>query len=96
VNLLLALLVAPEGLLLAAGITPPVTVRQQVWSLFANLIGYVSIASFFVLEYAYRRRRFPQQPYRNFIDFIGRTIAVSPQLLERARAVALPPSSGKG
>lgn len=95
VNLLLALLVEPDGLLMAAGVVPPLTVPQKVWSLFANAIGYLLIAGFFVIEYAYRRRRFPQQPYRNFLDFIGRTIAVSPRLLDRDRAIPLTRSTGK-
>jgi len=95
VNLLLGLLVTPDGLLMAVGIAPPLTVPQEVWSLFANVIGYLLIAAFFVVEYAYRRRRFPQQPYRNFFDFIGRTIAVSPRLLDRDHAIPLPRSTGK-
>lgn len=80
-NLLLAALLSPEGLLLAMNVTPPVSVSLRQWSLFANLIGYLLIAGFFVCEYAYRRRRFPQQPYRNFFDFLRRTIAASPRLL---------------
>lgn len=85
VNLVLALLVAPEGLLLAAGVTPPVTVSQQAWSLFANVIGYLLVMGFFLIEYAYRRLRFPQQPYRNLFDFIRRMAAATPQLLKPER-----------
>ncbi|HKE92939.1 MAG TPA: hypothetical protein VKB34_01420, partial [Povalibacter sp.] len=80
-NLLLALLVVPDGLLLSAGITPPIRVSPTQWSLFANLIGYLLIAAFFLCEYAWRQHRFPQQPYRNFFDFLRRTIAASPRLL---------------
>lgn len=82
-NLMLAALATPDGLLMAAGVTPPFTVPQQAWSLFANVLGYLLVAAFFMVEYAYRRRRFPQQPYRNFFDFLGRTIAASPRLLSR-------------
>ena len=85
INLLLAAFAEPHGLLLASGIVPRVTVPQEAWSLFANVIAYLVIAVFFVIEYAFRRRRFPQQPYRNFVDFIRRTIAVSPRLLGRQR-----------
>jgi len=85
INLLLAAFAEPQGLLLASGIVPRVTVPQEAWSLFANVIAYLVIAVFFVIEYAFRRRRFPQQPYRNFVDFIRRTIAVSPRLLGRQR-----------
>ncbi|MFL6549195.1 MAG: ketosynthase [Povalibacter sp.] len=80
INLVLALLVE-DGLLFAAGITPPLVVAQRHWALFANLIGYLLIAGFFVCEYVYRRRRFPQQPYKNFFDFLKRTIAASPRVL---------------
>ena len=83
INLLLAAFAAPQGLLLSCGIVPPVTVPQEMWSLFANFIAYLVIAVFFVIEYAFRRHRFPQQPYRNFADFIRRTIAISPRLLGR-------------
>jgi len=85
INLLLAAFAEPQGLLLSCGIVPLVTVPQEAWSLFANVIAYLIIAVFFVIEYAIRRRRFPQQPYRNFVDFIRRTIAVSPRLLGRGR-----------
>ena len=67
-----------------AAITPPVTVPQEWWSLFANLIGYLIVAAFFVIEYAYRRRRFPRQPYRNMLDFLRRMLAAMPRLLGRA------------
>ena len=81
-NLVLAALVVPDGLLMAAGVVPPFAVSPDVWSLFANLLGYLLVAAFFLIEYAYRRRRFPQQPYRNFFDFLARTIAASPRLLK--------------
>lgn len=83
-NLVLALLAEPNGLLLAGGITPPLTVAQQWWSLFANGIGYLLVAAFFLIEYAYRRRRFPRQPYRNMLDFFLRVLAVMPRLVGNA------------
>ena len=82
-NLLLAAFASPDGLLLIAGLTPPWRVSLETWSLFANLIGYLLVAAFFVGEYAYRRRRFPQQPYRNFFVFLGRTLAAGPRLMGR-------------
>lgn len=85
-NLLLALLAEPDGLLLAAGVRPPVTVPLEWWSLFANAIGYLLVAAFFLIEYAYRRRRFPQQPYRNMFDFIRRMLAALPGLVGRAHS----------
>jgi uncharacterized membrane protein len=85
VNLVLAAAVRPEGLLLAAGAEPPFTVSQESWSLFANLIGYLLVGAFFLVEYAYRRRRFPQQPYRNLFDFIRQALAATPQLMKSER-----------
>jgi uncharacterized membrane protein len=84
VNLVLGLLAAPGGLLLTSGITPPVTVPQEWWSLFANVIGYLLVAAFFLIEYAYRRRRFPRQPYRNMLDFFLRVLAAMPRLVGNA------------
>lgn len=80
-NLVLATLATPNGLLLIAGHSPMVTVSQRTWSWFAHLGGYLLVATFFVSEYVYRRHRFPQQPYRNFFDFVARTLAASPRLL---------------
>jgi uncharacterized membrane protein len=83
-SLALGLLAEPDGLLLAAGIEPPVTVSQEAWSLFANVIGYLLVAAFFVIEYAYRRQRFPRQPYRNILDFLLRVLAAMPRLVSNA------------
>jgi uncharacterized membrane protein len=83
-NFALAALADPDGLLLAGGIRPPVSVPQSWWSLFTNLIDYLIVASFFVIEYAYRRRRFPQQPYRNMFEFLRRMLAALPRLIGRA------------
>jgi uncharacterized membrane protein len=85
INLSLALIAAPDGLLLASGIQPPVTVPRECWSLFANCIGYVLIAVFFVVEYAYRRHRFPQQPYRNMYEFLRQMAAAAPRVMGRER-----------
>jgi uncharacterized membrane protein len=81
INFTLAALAEPDGLLLSAGMRPPMTVPQYWWSLFANVIGYLAVAAFFVIEYAYRRRRFPQQPFRNLYDFLKQVGAVMPRLL---------------
>jgi uncharacterized membrane protein len=71
-NLTLALLAEPKGILLIMGVHPFVTVSVEVWSLFANFIDYVMAGVFFLAEYAYRQRKFPQQPYRTLFDFINR------------------------
>jgi len=85
VNLTLALLAKPGGLLIAAGFTPPAAVPRETWSLFANVLNYIIVGVFFLAEYAYRRRRFPQQPYRNIVDFLRRAIAVAPAMLANSR-----------
>lgn len=84
VNLALALLAVPAGLLLAMGIEPPVPVPQAVWSLFANVLNYLILAVFFVAEYAYRRLRFPEEPYRNIFQFVRRVVALGPRILAGA------------
>jgi len=84
-NLALALCATPNGILLWLGVEPLITVPRQVWSLFANLLNYVILGAFFVVEYIYRRYRFPQQPYKNMLDFIRRASAIGPRLLSEAR-----------
>lgn len=69
---------ASTNLLLAVFAEP------EQWSLFANLIAYVIVVAFFAVEYAYRRRRFPHQPYRNMLEFVQRLLASLPGLLGRA------------
>jgi uncharacterized membrane protein len=90
VNLGLALCASPNGLLLAAGITPPVVVPQRIWSLFANVLNYVVIAGFFGLEYAWRRRRFPQQEYRSIADFTRRLVRLGPSLRTMSNSAKRP------
>lgn len=81
-DFMLALIVHPGGLLELAGIAwSRPTLSPEAWSLFANVLQYVIVAAFFVLEYGYRSRRFPDQPHRNLLDFIRHAIAVSPKLL---------------
>jgi uncharacterized membrane protein len=56
-----------------------------VWSWFTNVVNYLVVALFFLLEYLYRQRRFPQQPYRNFWDFMRRSAQSSQQLFHNQR-----------
>lgn len=84
-NLTLALLAEPNGILLIAGVTPPVTVPVEWWSLFANFLNYLLTGAFFLAEYAYRQYRFPDQPYRNIIDFFQKARRIGPRIMDRKR-----------
>lgn len=76
-NLLLAAIAVPDGLLASVGVAAPLTVTETQWSWFANWLNYGLVGGFFLLEYAYRKRRFPGR-YRNFADFIGRLARLGP------------------
>jgi uncharacterized membrane protein len=81
VCLVLALCARPGGLLLSAGYQPVFTVPARDWSLFSDIGSNVLVGLMFIVEYTYRRRIFPWQPYRNFFDYLRRTAAVGPALL---------------
>jgi uncharacterized membrane protein len=82
-NLALAALAEPDGLLRASGVRPQLSVSRELWSLFTNLIEYLVVAALFLVEYAYRRLRFPRQPYRNLFDFLRRLVAAMPRVIGR-------------
>jgi uncharacterized membrane protein len=84
-NMLLAAFAEPDGLLRAGGIEPGLAVSHETWSLFTNLIDYLLVAAFFAIEYAYRRQKFPRQPYRNMFDFLRRMVAAMPRLIRRSQ-----------
>ena len=77
-SLWLALMATPGGLLVLFGIQPPWPLPLALWSLFANLLNYLIIGLFFLLEYAWRRRQFPDQPYDGMADFFGRVARLGP------------------
>jgi len=76
INFVLAALASPGGLLLAAGLHPSITIPLEAWSLFANVLNYVVVAAMFAIEYQVRLRRFPQQSYGSFFNFIRRLAGV--------------------
>lgn len=76
-NLLLAAIAVPNGLLATFGVVPAVSVTETQWSWFANWLNYGIVGGFFMLEYLYRKRRFPGR-YRNFADFVGRMARLGP------------------
>ena len=80
VNLVLALLARPAGLLRVAGFDPAISVPLSAWSLFA-------------IEFGVRARRFPQQPYSGLLDFTRR-LAAQGHLFRPATA-ALDPEPGR-
>ncbi len=79
--LTLALLLQPDGLLALVGITTPVPVSAAQWSWFANVINYVLVGAFFVLEIFWRRVALPQAPRRSLREFGLRIAKLWPQLL---------------
>jgi uncharacterized membrane protein len=81
VCLALALCATPGGLLLLAGYQPLFPVPARDWSLFSDIGSNVLVGLMFIVEYTYRRRIFPWQPYRNFFDFLRRAAAIGPALL---------------
>lgn len=46
----------------------------ELWSLFANVLNYLFIAILFVVEFGYRRLRFPQRtPLKTFVQQLANT-----------------------
>ncbi|MDH5824503.1 ketosynthase [Luteimonas sp. RD2P54] len=69
VNLGLAMIATPDGLLAGLGVQPPWTITRTQWSWFANLFNYGIVGGFFFGEYLLRKRRFPGR-YRSFVQFL--------------------------
>lgn len=78
VNLVLAVFAVPEGLLARLGHPTPLPVADALGSLFANLLVHAVVGASFLLEYAWRRHRFPAEPYRDLPDFLRRVAALGP------------------
>ena len=76
-NLFLALMATPGGLLARAGIAPPWPISDSQWSWFANWLNYGLVGGVFVIEFIYRKRRFPGR-YKNAFDFIRRMAGLGP------------------
>lgn len=78
INLTLALVAVPDGLLARIGVAAPFTVTAEQWSLIANVANYGLLGVFAVLEYQVRRVKFPVRPYRNAAEFARRMAALGP------------------
>ena len=90
-NLVLGALVFPGGLCELFGIPTPIGVPEPVWAAWTGVAGYLVMAIFFLAEYAYRQRRFPDQPYDGLLDFLRRSMAAAPAIVMDRE---LPPSGG--
>lgn len=77
-NLTLALVATPDGLLASAGVHPGFTVTRDEWSVVSNIANYGVLGGFMVLEYIVRRRVFATLPYRNFAEFARRMAGLGP------------------
>jgi uncharacterized membrane protein len=77
-NLTLALIAVPDGVLAQFGIVAPVTVTETQWSWIANIANYGVMGGFMLIEFQWRKRVFPVRPYRNAFDFARRMAALGP------------------
>lgn len=78
VNLILALIAVPDGVLMRLGIQASVTVTNAQWSLVANIANYGVLGGFALIEYQVRKFVFPVRPYRNIVDFARQMAALGP------------------
>lgn len=76
-NLVLALVAQPDGLLPQLGWPSPFSVTRTQWSWISGVGSYGVIGGFFIGEYHTRKRRFPGR-YRNFADFMRRLASLGP------------------
>lgn len=83
VNLLLALCAVPGGVLASVGIAPPLAVTSTQWSWFANGFNYGLLGLFFVVEFACRRRCFPERVH-GFRHFATRLAKLGPSFWRKA------------
>jgi uncharacterized membrane protein len=77
IDLVLALLAVPRGLLATFGIATPWPVGERLWSWCANGATYGLIGGLMVAEFVYRARRFPGR-YHGPLDFAQRMAALGP------------------
>jgi uncharacterized membrane protein len=83
VDAALALLAVPGGLLARLGIAPAVAIAEADWSWFANIGDYAVIGGFMLLEYGYRRLRFPAQA-PGLLVFLRRMARLGPSFWREA------------
>lgn len=83
VDLALALLAVPGGLLARLGAAPARGLGEEAWSWFANIGDYAMIGGFMLLEYGYRRVRFPAQA-PGLVAFLQRMARLGPAFWREA------------
>lgn len=83
IDLVLALLATPGGLLARLGLAVPWAVSEAQWSWFANIGDYLVIGAFMACEFAWRTRRFPGHG-RGFVGFLRRMAALGPEFWREA------------
>lgn len=76
-NLTLAMVAEPGGLLASLGLQPPLSITREQWSLFANILNYGLVGGFFLVEFAWRKRRFPGR-YSSFAGFLRQMAGLGP------------------
>lgn len=77
VNLVLALLATPGGLLDRMGHAAPWPITPEQWSWFANLATWGLVGGLFAGEYLLRKRLFPGR-YASLADFLRRMAGLGP------------------
>jgi uncharacterized membrane protein len=83
VDLVLALFASPGGVFAQLAIRTPFAVAESHWSWFANVGDYVVIGGFMLVEYAWRRRRFPER-VQGFWTFLRRMARLGPAFWREA------------
>ena len=55
---------------------------RDIWSLFTHIISYLLIASFFIIEFMYRKHHFAGEIEGGFFQFISKIIKIRPASLQ--------------
>ncbi len=77
-NLMLAAIVVPNGILAMLGIASPLPVSQAHVSWLGGAANLGIMCGFFLVEFTIRQRRFPGR-YRNLLDFIQQMRGLGPE-----------------
>lgn len=78
INLMLALVAVPDGVLWTLGMQSRWAITHTQWSWFANLACWGLIGGFAAVEYAIRQRRVEEHPYRTPAQFVRQLVQLGP------------------